>query len=572
MLCYIQVATLTHGMFLLIPFVLLLVSSMFQQQGIRELVNEPLHLLWPRSHSRFGLVREQRSATRFVAVTFVVKLACCVVFWNNLESSSVLREACAAMLKNVSCDSYAPADLSGQHPHSVCSYVQFLGGSQDATLLLPKVMQLYESEDGACWHACSGDHSFCRPKVDQTIYSAYYMRMHCRPEHDCMLRCCQCLHCQRSPSTPGWLKPACTARAFVPDAPAEFFCDPDRSDCGYYEGYQYYKRLPYYKKQTWYSENKMLAELASCALTHAADPLELQAWWSVTLALQLLPSLALAAWLLLSLGLPMLLQEEALSMLGRAASDATVIQEVDDKARSLRKDISRKRLTATIKDKAMLYMEFGFFLLDYFSDYNCLVRMILEQQYGIAVAQAVMIVIPVALDCYRGKVQVVEVVGGFVKARKVGFPTNAYILALRSEKGVEAPLSFCLQYYMLLRATSFGTVWSLCLSLPLSVMSMSKHAYNSFELKMFDVVTDDGPALPEAPSGQETQAAVSGFRRLHSPDTASPQPISPSEIGFARINPDIGAPPATWPSSKHCFSSYNMGVSKNQGYLCGGSR
>ena len=552
MLCYIQVATLTHGVFLLIPLVLLLVFHMVRQQGIHELVSEPLHLLWPHNHSRLGLARDHTSATKFVAVIFCVKLACSAVLWNNLESWSLLQEACHAAHRNAT---------PGIFVNKTCMHRYFDEGSQDFILEMPQLKHMYEREDGACFHHCREPSCGCSPEVNRNLAGLQLFKLQLyswQPCQECKLRCCQCLHCQLSPSLPSWLKPGCSDGAFISDVPRELYCKTPTDCTGY-------KSRPYYDRQTWYSENTMLAELARCVLTHEADPLELQAWWSVTLALQLLPSLALGAWLLLSLGLPMLLQEEALSMLGRATSDATLIQEVDDKARTIRKEISRKRLMPSMKDKAMLYMEFGFFLLDYFSDYNCLVRMILEQQYGMAVAQAVIIVMPVALDCYRGKIQVVEVVGGFMKARNAGFPTNAYILALRSEKGVEAPLSFCLQYYTLLRATSFGTVWSLCLSLLLSVMSMSKHAYNSFELKMFDVVTDDGPALPEAPSGQETQAAVSGFRRLHSPDTPGPQPISPSEIGFAWINPAIGPPPATWPSSKRCFSSYNMGFPRIRG-------
>ena len=491
MLCYIQVATLTHGVLLLIPFVLLLVQSILRHQGIHQLVKEPLHLLWPRNHSRFGLAREQASATRFVAATFFVKVACCSSFWFNPDFTRLMQEVCPTSLRKVSCDIYT---VQSHEISTVCAERLFIRGSPDSNILLPQIKRLYQYQDGACWHHCSGP-EICSPWVHEL--EGLHLHARCHPGHECTLRCCQCLQCELSPSTPDWLKPGCAASAFVPETPRELFCG--NLQVGVYQtgNGRYcdrYQPLSYYTEQTWHSENAVLAQLARCVLTHKADPLKLQVWWSVTLALQLLPTLALGAWLLLSLALPMLLQEEALSMLGGAASDATLIQEVDDKARTLRQEISRKRLTATVKDKAMLYMEFGFFLLDYFSDYNCLFQMILEQQYGIAVAQAVMIVIPVALDCYRGKVQVVEVVGGFMKARKAGFPTNAYILALRSEKGVEAPLSFCLQYDTLLRATSFGTVWSVFLSLPLSVMSMSKRVYSSFELNMFDVVADESPA------------------------------------------------------------------------------
>ena len=168
------------------------------------------------------------------------------------------------------------------------------------------------------------------------------------------------------------------------------------------------------------------------------------------------------------------------------------------------------------------------FLLDYCSDLNCLVWLVVEEKYFVAVAQAIIFVLPFALDCYRGKVQIVEVIGSFARARRKGFPTNAYIQALRSEKGVEAPLSFCLQFYSLLQATSFQSTWSLCLSLPLSVLSMSKHIYCSFELNMLDVVPDVAEDTAQTNSSAQTFEG----RSVSPPTRAPPDAFRITAIWF----------------------------------------
>ena len=289
----------------------------------------------------------------------------------------------------------------------------------------------------------------------------------------------------------------------------------------------------------------MLTQLATHVLTNDADPQDLQFWRMALSGLKLLPCLALIVWLLLSLALSRLLQQEPLSMLGQAASDVGAIERVDAEAKRLRVEISRKRLRPTLKDKISLHMQFAFFLVDYASDCNCLAQMLLEQRYSVAIAQALMIVLPVALDCYRGKIQLVEVIGGFLHARKTGFPTNSYIEALRSEKSVEAPLSLCLQYYTLLTATRFRTVWGLLLSMPLSVANMATHVYNSFELSMYDVVVDDVPP-PVPQTVHENPTPAGGFQRRITPDTSTLQTSAPVQIGYTtQFGPHPRPPPAT---------------------------
>lgn len=138
--------------------------------------------------------------------------------------------------------------------------------------------------------------------------------------------------------------------------------------------------------------------------------------------------------------------------------------------------------------KLQLWMDFAVFLLDYLSDYNCLRTFVVEGAYGVAAVQGVIIAAPVALDCYRGKIQLVEVFGAFMESRKCGFPTDDFILALRSEKSLEAPLSMFLQFYTLLRSTRSSSIWSLCISMPLSILGIAKHVHATFELQVLEVL------------------------------------------------------------------------------------
>ena len=126
-----------------------------------------------------------------------------------------------------------------------------------------------------------------------------------------------------------------------------------------------------------------------------------------------------------------------------------------------------------MKQKFELYREFGLFLADYMSDYYTLVELLLAQQWQFGVAQALIIAVPMALDCLKGKVQLVEVAAAFACSRKKGIPTNELILALRSEKGVEAPMSMCLTYLCLFQATSLSSFASRLASLLLSIINIS---------------------------------------------------------------------------------------------------
>jgi hypothetical protein len=90
------------------------------------------------------------------------------------------------------------------------------------------------------------------------------------------------------------------------------------------------------------------------------------------------------------------------------------------------------------------------------------------------------------------------VIAGFRRSQRKGYPTDAYIRALLSEKGAEAPLSICLQYYAFLRATSLWSFWSMACSLPLSVYSISKFVYVNFELDLASSIAPEDASLLNA--------------------------------------------------------------------------
>ena len=211
MLCYIQVATLTHWIFLLIPLGALLTMAMIRHQGSHLLLREPLYLLFPHGHSRFGLKRQQTSSTRFIACAFLLKLSCSIVFWARLHNAGVHNEIWPPAERNLTCDVYMQA--LGSH-RCGSRYFQVA-----AHTLLPKIQKLWQDTDGACQGPCRG----CEPSVDWWDNGKYY-RQYCYPDSECHLMCCQCLHCQLSPSVPLWLQPGCVDGAFVPEAPKDLFC------------------------------------------------------------------------------------------------------------------------------------------------------------------------------------------------------------------------------------------------------------------------------------------------------------------------------------------------------------
>ncbi|CAE7299413.1 unnamed protein product, partial [Symbiodinium necroappetens] len=320
-----------------------------------------------------------------------------------------------------------------------------------------------QEQGGACSNQCGSWDFSVHPQIQQ-----------CRNPFE--LSCCNCLHCYLSPTVPFWLKEGCSAGAFAPDFAQELFlcangCPGPKNP------------IPYYEAQTPSFENGMLAQLSRCTLVHGEESTQAKVAVDVVSALQCLPLASLVACALLGVWVHLLKGGSASVMLGAVPMELETIEAIDAKAAQLQDQIRHKRLESSPKVTFQLWMDFVVFLLDYLSDYNCLRTFVVEGAYGVAAVQGVIIAAPVALDCYRGKIQLVEVFGGFIESRKRGFPTDEFMLALRSEKSLEAPLSMFLQFYTLLRSTRSSSIWSLCISMPLSILGIAKHVYATFELQ-----------------------------------------------------------------------------------------
>ena len=99
-----------------------------------------------------------------------------------------------------------------------------------------------------------------------------------------------------------------------------------------------------------------------------------------------------------------------------------------------------------------------------------------------------------------------KVFRGYSESCRKGFPTNRFIQALRSEKGAEAPLSLDLQYYTVLRPTTSLAFWSMVVSMPLSILSISKFVYQNLELGPLEELIN-----ARAPAAQNTTETPVSF-------------------------------------------------------------
>ncbi|CAE7276143.1 unnamed protein product, partial [Symbiodinium necroappetens] len=479
MLCIPQVATLTHGVFFLIPLgALFLAAAIRLYSRPRILLAEPLCILWPDNHSRYGLAREQAPNLRFGGFVWVLKLVCALTFWASPAAFSFLGDSCPDAVPRPNCSRYTRED-----GNTVCMDVHVVYEPPDARRTR---ISLYMLKENTCFEQCYG----CARWENFAQNSSTDLQGCYDP---CDLSCCNCLHCYLS--VPNWLGQGCAAGAFEPDLAQELFgCAHGNIGC------MMPNPLPYYEAQTLSVENTMLAQLARCALVHSEKSSPVKGAVAVVSALQCLPSASLVACLLLGIWVHLLKGGIASVKLGAVPAELETIETIDAKAAQLQDQIRHRRLESSPKVKLQLWMEFVVFLLDYLSDYNCLRTFVVEGAHGVAAVQAVIIAAPVVLDCLRGKIQLVEVFRGLMESRKRGFPTDDFILALRSEKSLEAPLSMFLQFYTLLRSTRPSSVWSLCISMPLSILGIAKHVHGTFELQILEGTatlpsTDQGPDL-----------------------------------------------------------------------------
>ena len=316
----------------------------------------------------------------------------------------------------------------------------------------------------------------------------------------CML-CQQRCSCESS-LLPYSLQPFCSDRSLANNFTAASFYD--------------------WKQDMW--TNGHLTGFSMC-VTNGIGELQLAAQ-----ALMCLPSITLILWLTICLTLPWISGDVLVSQWS-VPPDMELQSAVRGRARQLCRQMRRGEMETKPADKVFFYMDFGLFLMDYVTDWVSMILNFVNLEFGPAIVQGVIILLPVALDCYKGKIQLVEAVGGFVRSRKKGYPTNAYIKALRSEKSVEAPLSLCLQYYSVLRLTSAFSFWVALVSMSLSIWSLAKFCFVTFELGVTDEAAEE-----------LTADAVEGMPEPHQPAPPMPMHMPQRPPGIAPPNKGPAAP------------------------------
>jgi len=280
-----------------------------------------------------------------------------------------------------------------------------------------------------------------------------------------------------------------------------------------------------------------------------------QGWETSLMALLYLPSISLVFWLFCSLTLPQVLglaqyfscYDGAFWMLGTAQQNPIMRDKIHHQSKQLAPQIARKKVKASCKQHLQLHLEFFLLLLDVVTDVNCLVQLLRSKQYEVAIIQACAILLPILVDCYRSRgrsFQMVEAVQGFMASRKVGFHTDDYMLALQAEKGLEAPLSFMIQYYTLFRLTNYLSFVSVLCSIPLSIYSMSKFVYVQFEFCIIEAIEKKTEELNEEVTSvgnchaSNTKMAAMGNRgliQLDPPGQPTFQGFLPQSFGRPKV-------------------------------------
>ena len=177
LLCFPQVATLTHGVFFLIPLAALFLAAAIRLHSRpRILLAEPICVLWPDNHSRHGLAREQAPNLRFGGFVWVLKLVCSFTFWTSPAAFSFLGDGCPDAVPRPGCSHYRTENFVTPR----CAEIQ--------TLLEPssaKREKLYASEGDPCWDQCSS----CAP--ESLRHSGFPVLMHyCRDLCDIAANVC----------------------------------------------------------------------------------------------------------------------------------------------------------------------------------------------------------------------------------------------------------------------------------------------------------------------------------------------------------------------------------------------
>ena len=485
---YVQCAVFSHGAFLLLVLLLLVVGFCINSKegDFKKMLATPMYMVFPMYFSKFGLSARQQNRVKFYASSVAVRLLCCVAFW------AVFWTQIAADVMQLAA-SGCPSLVAGLWNRDQEWFAQL---NLEQELWLDWVRDDCSKMPAFLVDACNSNHDMLEQTSSSpatTVWSPQTYVSCLRNRSPLVHNICMCEVCLcQVLSNMSWV--------FV-GAHEQIVGDLDQDNM----------------------------DEAVWIFAHVA-----QGWETSLKALIYIPSISLALWLFCSLTLPQVLglaqyfscYDGAFWMLGTAQQNPIMRDKIHHRSKQLAPQIARKKVKASCKQQLQLHLEFFLLLLDVVSDVNCLVQLLRSKQYEVATIQACAIVLPILVDCYRSRgrsFQLVEVVKGFMASRKVGFPTDDYILALQAEKGLEAPLSFMIQYYTVFRLTSIVSFFSVLCSIPLSIYSMSKFVYLQFEFCLIEAIEKKTEELNEEVNSAKNQPSQPFFQGLFPQSFGSPK-------------------------------------------------
>ena len=212
------------------------------------------------------------------------------------------------------------------------------------------------------------------------------------------------------------------------------------------------------------------------------------------------------------------------------------------RAKQLEQDMQQRNATWT--ERARAFFRLLMFCGDLASDGLCLVFSIVTKQYAFAVCQGILIFLTVISELLKGGPR--EFLEAFRDFSKTGTPTDKYLSILQAEQGLEAPLSFLLQYYSVFFTANEGAFLTLCVSICMSIYGISKGVYENLHLNL-EAAFDEVEELADSEGSSPSRTPVSHPPRMLGFDadaTESAASVLPPPPG---LKPTVAAAPSAPP-------------------------
>ncbi|CAE7777889.1 hbdH1 [Symbiodinium sp. CCMP2592] len=188
-----------------------------------------------------------------------------------------------------------------------------------------------------------------------------------------------------------------------------------------------------------------------------------------------------------------------------AKTDRSLRAEISRKARDIRDSMAAGTLEPSWKDRKLLDLELVLLLLDLVSDLNCITQFALASRWGWAAAQSAVFLLSLAFELHAASAS--SLVAAVLESRKCGYPTDEYLIFVRTEKTIEAPFSLLLQYYATFYVLDPLLFLSACVSMVLSSFSVAKGAYEQLHLAL-DEAVDQAEELVDRQNLARSQGAM----------------------------------------------------------------